>query len=196
MDSFEINKILGALLGTCLALLAVNMAVGAVFAPKSPAKPGYEIAVKEQPEEGKGEAPAKEEPIEALLATASVQRGETVAKACQACHSFDKGGPNKIGPNLWGIVGRARASHAGFNYSPAMKAKGGNWTIDDLNAFLTNPKAFVPGTAMSFPGLNRANQRADVLAYLNTLADNPQPLPKAAEAGGGQPAPAQPQPPK
>jgi cytochrome c len=196
MNSFEINKILGALLGCCLALLAVNIAAGAIFAVHEPAKPGYEIAVKDEQAESKGEAPAKEEPIEALLVTASAQRGETVAKQCQACHSLEKDGPNKIGPDLWGIVGRPRASHPGFNYSAPMKAKGGTWSIDDLNQFLTSPKAFVPGTLMTFAGLPRGSQRADVIAYLNTLADNPQPLPKAAQAGGTgtAPEPAKPQP--
>jgi cytochrome c len=191
MNSFDVNKVLGALLGCCLVLLAVNIAAGDIFAPKHLAKPSYEIAVKEEaPGDNKGEAPAKEVPIENLLATASVQKGETVAKQCQACHSLEKGGPNKIGPDLWDIVGRARASHPGFNYSAPMKAKGGNWSIDDLNTFLTNPKAFVPGTLMTFAGLPRESQRADVIAYLNTLSDSPKPLPKAADAGGGQPAPA------
>jgi cytochrome c len=197
MNSFDINKVLGALLGCCLVLLAVNIAAGAIFAPKHMEKPGYEIAVKEEaPDENTAEAPAKEVPIENLLATASVQRGENVAKQCQACHSLEKGGPNKIGPDLWDIVGRARATHPGFNYSAPMKTKGGSWSIDDLNQFLTNPKVFVPGTLMTFQGLPRESQRADVIAYLNTLSDSPQPLPKAAEGGGAAtPAePAKPQP--
>jgi cytochrome c len=95
------------------------------------------------------------------------------------CHNFQKGGPNAVGPNLYGIVGRPRASAPGFAYSDAMKAKGGEWTIDDLNKFLTNPREFVPGTKMTFAGLPRESQRADVIAYLNTLADNPKPLPTA-----------------
>jgi cytochrome c len=188
MNSFELNKVLGALLGSCLVLLAVNIAAGAIFSPKHPAKPGYEIAVKEeQPEENKGTAPSKEEPIENLLATASTQRGANIAKQCQACHSLEKGGPNKTGPDLWGIVDRPRAAHEGFKYSDAMKAKGGTWTIDELNKFLTNPRGYIPGTLMTFAGLPRENQRADVIAYLNTLADNPKPLPKAAQSGGATP---------
>ena len=186
MDSFEINKILGAVLFTCLTLLALNIAAGAVFTPKKPAKPGYEIAVQDHgAEEAKGAAPAADEPIGKLLATASLERGAASAKKCAACHTFYKGEPNRVGPNLWGVIGRGRAAASGFNYSAAMKAKGGTWTIDDLNQFLANPKSFVPGTAMAFAGLPRGSERADVIAYLNSLSDNPAPLPKAAEAPGG-----------
>jgi cytochrome c len=184
MDSFEMNKILGAVLGTCLGLVALNIAAGAVFAPEKPAKPGYEIAVQEQQPEGGAAQPAAEpeKPIEQALATADPQRGANVTKVCQSCHTFEKGGPNRVGPNLYGIVGRPRASEPGFNYSAAMKAKGGTWTVDELNKFLQNPRGYIPGTAMSFAGLPRENQRADAIAYLNTLSDNPKPLPKAAEA--------------
>jgi len=182
MDSFELNKILGALLFTCLVLVALNITAGALFNPELPAKPGYNIAVQEPGKAaGAPAAPAPEEPIEKLLASSDPTRGANVAKQCQTCHTLDKGGPNRTGPNLWGIVGRPRASEASFNYSAAMKAKGGTWTIDELNSFLTNPRGYIPGTAMTFTGLPRGSQRADVIAYLNTLSDNPKPLPKAAE---------------
>ena len=180
MNSFELNKILGALLGTCLILLALNIAAGAIFAPEKPAKPGYQIAVKED----YGPAPAgpqePAQPIEALLAKASVEKGEASAKKCAACHTFNKGGPNRVGPNLWGVIGRDKASIAGFNYSAAMKAAKGNWTYDDLNKYLHNPKGYIPGNTMSFAGLTRDSERGDVIGYLRTLADSPMPLPKAA----------------
>jgi cytochrome c len=190
MDSDEINKYLMAFLSTCLVLLSLNIAAGALFSPPKPAKPGYEIAVTEEPAKGGGPAaPAEQEPIGKLLASADPGRGETAARKCAACHTFGKGEPNKVGPNLWGIVGRQRASAPNFNYSAAMKAKGGNWTIDELNTYLINPKAMIPGTNMTFAGLPRGSERADVIAFLNTRADNPAPLPKAAEAAPAAPGP-------
>jgi len=189
MDSFEINKILGALLFTCLCLLSLNIAAEAVFHPAKPAKPGFEVAVTEH---AGPETAAKEpdEPIEKLLASATIDKGANAAKKCAACHTFAKGEPNRVGPNLFGVVGRARASIAGFNYSAGMKAKGGTWTIEELNTYLTNPRAMVPGTSMSFAGLPRGSERADVIAFLNSKADNPAPLPKAADAGAA-PKPAE-----
>src|SRR6202022_1353251 len=116
MDSFELNKILGAILGTCLILLVTSFTAGALFAPKMPEKPGFEIAVKEEaPAGGKEAAPAPSEPIEKLLQTASVEKGAAAAKKSAACHTLEKGGPNRVAPNLLGIVGphkrQGRASH-------------------------------------------------------------------------------------
>jgi cytochrome c len=187
MNSFEINKILGALLGTCLILLAVHIVSGALFSVPAPAKPGYEIAVKEE-KPGQQTAAAKPaaQPIEALLPSASAERGAQVAKQCQVCHNLQEGQGPKVGPDLYGVVGRAVASLASFNYTAALKAKGGTWTFNALNTWLTDPRADVPGTAMTFAGLPNEKQRADLIAYLDTLSKNPVPLPKAQ----GEAAPA------
>jgi cytochrome c len=179
MDSDFTNKILMAVLSTCLALVALNIAAGAVFSPEKPAKPGFEVAVQEH-NTGEQKAQEPSQPIEVRLASSSPERGQSAAKVCLACHSFDKGGPNKQGPNLWGVVGRPRASEPGFSYSAAMKAKGGEWSFEELDKFLTSPKSYIPGTAMGFAGLSRDTQRADVINYLHTLSDKPVDLPKAA----------------
>jgi cytochrome c len=201
MNSFEINKILGALLGTCLVLVAMHIASGAIFTPEPPAKPGYEIAVKA--EETQGTAPAAPEvPLDTLLASASADRGAQTAKQCQACHNFQEGQGPKVGPDLYGVVGRPVASAPGFNYSAALKKLGGTWTFDALNTWLTKPSADAPGTAMTFAGLSNPKQRADVVAYLDSLSPHPVPLPtaqgaaapaaSAAPAGAAAPAAAPP----
>ena len=182
MDSFELNKILGAILGTCLILLVTSFTAAALFAPVMPEKPGFLIAAKEESHGGEGkEAAVPSEPIEKLLQTASVEKGAGAAKKCAACHTFEKGGPNRVGPNLWGVVDRDRATEPGFNYSAAMKAKGGKWTYDELNKFIANPKGYINGTAMGFAGIPKDSERADVIDYLHTLADTPVPLPTAAK---------------
>jgi cytochrome c len=182
MDSFEINKILGALLFTCLCLLSLNIAAEAVFHPVKPAKPGFEVAATE-PSATPGAAKEPDEPIEKLLASATVDKGANAAKKCAACHTFGKGEPNRVGPNLYGVVGRPKGTEGGFDYSAALKSKGGNWTVEDLDKFLANPKGFAPGTKMSFAGVPRGSERADLIVFLNSKSDNPTSLPKAADAG-------------
>ena len=184
MDSFELNKIIGATLGACLILLVMSFTAGALFTPVIPDKPGFAITAKEEAGhggEGKDAAAAPSEPIEKLLQTASAEKGAAAAKKCAACHGFEKGGPNRVGPNLWGVVDRDRASVAGFNYSAAIKAKGGKWTYDELNKFIANPKGYINGTAMGFAGIAKDSERADVIGYLRSLADNPVPLPVATK---------------
>ncbi len=195
MNSFELNKVLGAILGTCLVLVALNIGANALFATPKLTKPGYVIAVSTGGAEKKPEV-KKEVPIAELLQHANVDKGKNIAKQCQACHTLEKGGPNRVGRNLYGIVGDERGKdRGGFNFSAAMKAKGGKWTFDELNKFLTNPRNYIQGTAMTFAGLSRDDQRADVIAYLRTLSDNPVPLPpppappaKSAEAAPKAPA--------
>lgn len=183
MTFFELNKFVGAVLGTCLVLLSLNMVARALFSPQIPEQPGYVIAIPDKDRTAPAAAaPEAEEPLPVRLAKADAGRGQTVAKQCAACHTFESGGPNRVGPNLYGIVNRAKASHEGFNYSAAMKGKGGSWSYEDLDQFLASPKSFVPGTNMSFAGLSKATQRADMIMYLRSLADNPAPLPAAAEA--------------
>jgi cytochrome c len=192
MNSFELNKILGALLFTGLCLLALNMTAGALFHPVKPEKPGFAVAVKESTGDQKAAPKQPEKPIAVLLASASVEKGQAAAKKSAACHTFEKAGPSKVGPNLWGIVG-AKHAHAGnFAYSDAMKAKSdAPWTFEALNEFLKSPRTAIPGTKMAFAGINRDSERADLINYLRSLADNPLPLPKVAEGQpAAQPAPA------
>jgi cytochrome c len=190
MDSFEINKLIGGLLGTVFVIFSVGIVSDSLFASPAPEKPGYVIEAAE-PAEGGAEAPAaKAVPIADLLAKADPKKGEAIFKKCQACHSGEKGGPNKVGPDLWSVVDRPVGEHQGFAYSSGMKefSKGGSekWTYDNLNHFLTSPKNFVKGTAMGFAGLKKDDERADLIAFLRTLSDSPVPLPTpgAADAGG------------
>jgi cytochrome c len=183
MDSFELNKIMGAILGTCLGLLSLNIAANAIFHPVNPAKPGYAIAVPEKPAAGQPQAPAEQDPpVAQLLANADLGRGEVSHNKCIACHTFDKGGRNLVGPNLYGVIGREKGSVGNFNYSSAFKkwAKGA-WTPQEISDFVKNPKVMVPGTSMGFAGINRAGERADLILFLNSKSDNPQNL-KAAQA--------------
>ncbi len=182
MDSFEFNKLIGALLGIVFVVFSVGIISDSIFAAPIPEKPGFMIEAAE-PEEGGGEAAPAEEPIAVLLASANPEAGAAVFKKCAACHTGENGGPNKVGPNLWDIVNRPVASHAGFAYSAPMKefSEGGKvvWDYDHLNHFLASPKALVKGTAMSFAGVKKPDERANLIAYLRTLSDSQAPLPEA-----------------
>ena len=172
-------KIYGALLGTLLVVLVLGTVSDAIFSAAIDGTPGDPIEVAEAAPAGAvaAEAPA-EEPIAVLLASASVDDGIKVAKKCAACHSFENGGANKVGPNLWDIVNRQAGTVAGFNYSGALAEFGAanTWTYDHLDGFLAKPKDYVSGTSMAFAGLRKPQDRADIIAYLRSLSDNPAPL--------------------
>jgi cytochrome c len=191
MDLFQFNKIAGAVLGTLLFVQVVALISGAIFAQNKPAKPGDNLPSAQEAAAPEAKS-APELPLAQLLARADPKKGEDDTKPCQACHNFEKGAGVKIGPPLWGVVGRARASVPGFDYSAAMKAKGGTWTFDEIFQFIKDPQAYIPGTKMTFAGEPDPQKRADIIAYLRTLSDNPLPLPKAAAAPAPAAAPAAP----
>ena len=178
MDSFELNKVAGAVLGTLLFAMGTGFVAELIYHPKPAGKAGYELPEPE-PVSAAAEAAPKAEPIAVRLASANVEKGQAGTKACQACHSFEKGGPNKVGPDLYGVVERRKGAHEGFDYSAGMKEKGGGWSYADLDAFLESPKGYVKGTKMAFAGIAAPQERANVIAWLRTLDESPKPLPVA-----------------
>lgn len=179
MNSFELNKIAGAVLGTALVVFGLQTLSGIIYHAETPEKQGYIIEVAEAGTGGAetgGDQPAVS--LGTLLAAADATKGQAVAKACAACHDFAKGGPNKTGPNLYGVVGRNHGIHEGFAYSDAMKAKSGEaWSYELLNEFIKAPKAAIPGNKMAYGGVKKDADRANLLAYLATLSDSPVPFP-------------------
>jgi cytochrome c len=202
MNSFEWNKILGAVLGTAMFVLVVRIATESIFEAEKPAKPGYVVEGVEvaSSETGGAAAPAEEAMPDfgTVLPTADLAAGKAISTRCEQCHDLAKGGPNKIGPGLWGVVGRARGEHPGFAYSKAMLSDHGAWDFAKLFHFLKLPAAAVPGTKMSFAGIRSVNDRINLIAYLRTLSDSPLAIPapapakpaEAAPAAGGAAAPA------
>ncbi|PSM16640.1 MULTISPECIES: c-type cytochrome [Nitratireductor] len=202
MDSFELNKLLGGLLGAAFVVFTIGIVSDSIFASPTPENAGYAIEVAEEEGGGGGPAVPEIEPIAVRLASADAGAGENVYKKCAACHTVDNGGANKVGPNLWDIVNRPIATHEGFSYSGAMQefAQDGTvvWDYQHLDDFLASPKGLVKGTAMGFAGIKKPDERADLIAYLHTLSDSPAPLPEvpteeeAAQAddatAGDQPA--------
>jgi cytochrome c len=185
MFDIEFNKIAGAVLVSLLILLGVGMfLVPSLYAPTVPEQQAYIVeGVEEEGGAGAGAAEAPvEQPIEALIAVATTDRGERVARRCVACHTFDDGGDNKIGPNLWNVMGGKKAHLDNFNYSAAMASKAGEWNWETMDAFLKKPNDYIPGTIMSFAGLNKPEDRAAIMVYLAAQAPTPYAKPAVPEA--------------
>ena len=185
MDSFELNKILGAILGTLLFVMGVGFLAEAIYHPTSVGV-GYALP---EPEGGEGgEGGGEEVPVVSigtLLASADAAQGADQAKKCGACHDLSEANANKTGPGLYDVVERVIGSHPGFAYSPVMlehQAAGDTWTYENLNQFLLAPKAFMPGTKMTFAGVKNDQERANIIAFLSTLSASPKPFPPAEEA--------------
>ena len=182
MDSFEWNKIIGAVLGTAIFIFVVRQVAEVIYEPEVPAKPGYVVEGVVENAAGPAAAPVAEVMPDwgTVLPTADVAAGKTVSVKCEQCHDLSKGGPNKIGPNLYGVVDRPRATHPGFDYSGAMKSKSDPWTYDELFKYLKSPQSYVPGTKMTFAGLPREQDRINLIAYLRSNADSPAAIPAPA----------------
>lgn len=192
MDSFELNKIIGAVLGTLLFIMGVGFIAEAIYEPIEGAGPGYALAGQAETPGTGGETPPALQiaDIGTLLLTADATAGQASAKKCQACHDFTSGGPNKTGPNLYELVDRLIGSHEGFSYSAGMiahKDAGDLWSYDNLNHFLLAPKVFTPGTKMAFAGVKDDAERANLIAYLATLSASPKPYPAPAAPDAAAP---------
>jgi cytochrome c len=180
------TTIAGWVLFAGIVALGTSIVSGLYFNQERPEKMGYPIEGVVVEGEGTAE-PAK--PIEFYLASADPAAGEQVFKKCAACHNADKGGANQLGPNLWGVLGEPIGKGAnGFAFSDALSGKGGTWNWDNLAVWLSSPKAFAPGTKMTFAGLGKPEDRANVIAFLNAHSDSPLPLPAAPAAAPAAPA--------
>ena len=179
MDAYELNKIAGAVLFALLAIFGTKVTADLLFKVQKPEKPGFEVAIEtEAGAAGEAKAEAEEAvPLAQLLQAADADKGQRVAKKCVACHTFEKDGANKIGPNLYDVLGRALGAVDGFAYSGALKSKGGDWGFAELDAFLANPRKWMPGTKMAFAGIKKEEQRADLLLYMRNFSESPIPLP-------------------
>lgn len=182
MKNLEFNKIIAAILLAGIAILGVSNIVDIIYQPKKMTEYGYVVAVTDATTTTAGGGEAAFDitrlDISALLAKANIESGKIISKKCVACHTFENGGHNKVGPNLWEIVGNKKA-HLGdkFNYSKGLLGKGGQWDYQALFEFLHKPQTYIKGTKMSFMGLSKPEQLADVILYLHSLSDSPLPLP-------------------
>lgn len=175
MDSMEVNKAFAAVLTAGIAFMISGVIGGIVIHPERPHESAIQIGevAASQATQAPAAAPAALEPITPLLASANVQNGEALSRRlCASCHSFNEGGRNGVGPNLYGVIGATHGHVQGFNYSAALKGKPGPWTYEDMSAWLANPRTYAPGTRMAFAGISNAQQRADVIAYLRSISPN------------------------
>lgn len=176
MDSYEFNKMAGWVLAAAIAVLGLSILTGFMFPIHNPETTAYEVQGVE--EEGGAAAGPAEEPIAAFLQKADATRGEAQFRKCAACHTIEKGGASGIGPNLYGILGAHHAHLAAFNYSSAMaETKDQTWTWESLSHWVENPRKYIPGNRMSFAGMGRPQERADLLLYMNQYSDSPQAIP-------------------
>ncbi len=182
MGGMEFNKIFAAVLVAGIVAMLAGFVAKQLVHPHKLAENAYNVEAMEESAGGGAAKPAGPEPILAMIAAADAARGEKIAKACAACHTFNKGGPNGVGPNLYGVLGGPKDHIAGFAYSGALLEVGGKtWTYAELNKFLWKPKAYAKDTKMSFPGLKKGEDRAALLAWLRTQADAPTGLPSDGE---------------
>ncbi len=179
MDSFEINKIIAAVLLIALLVIGIGKISDIAFQVDKPEKSAYKVDIQENSQILSSTAEKIEEKVDisALLALGDVSHGEKVFKKCSACHLVNKGGENKIGPALYGVIGRKVASKQDYKYSKAMAAYDKDWTFEEMNGYLKKPQSYIKGTKMAFAGLRKEKDRASVILYLNQNSDNPLPLP-------------------
>ena len=180
MDSFELNKIIGAILLVALLVIGIGKVSNLVFKVNKPEKSNYKVELDVETAETKGdEEPVQREIVDiaALLSTGDLAHGEKVFKKCSACHSIKSGGGNKIGPALYNVVGRKVGLLDDYKYSKALAEYEKNWSFEELNGFLLKPKDWIKGTKMAYAGLRKEKDRASVILYLNKYSDNPLPLP-------------------
>jgi len=173
------NKIIASIILAIILILGINKITDIIFYVEKPEKSAYQVAnvtTITRTETTSANSSAKSGDIMALLASASVADGEKIFKKCAACHSIAKGGGNKIGPALWGVLGRQAGSVSDYKYSKAMAAHGKTWSFEEINSFLIKPKDWIKGTKMSFVGLKSKNDRVAVILYMNEKTDSPLPL--------------------
>jgi len=177
MDSFEINKIIAAVLITVLLVFGIGKVSDMVFDVEKPKVQGYKVEVNVDGATSTQSSTESQVDISALLALGSAEDGKKIFKKCAACHSINQGGANKIGPALYSVVGRAVANISGYKYSKALTSYGKEWTFEELNGFLLKPSSWIKGNKMGFAGLKKEEDRASVMLYLNKNSDSPKPLP-------------------